>query len=101
MMLGYVNVKTEKPFADKSILMKALLTRLSKLKFFKKEKKKKLFELYDINSSLKGIMLWTVLGLWDLHQEGFTAYLIPFILLLSERFLKIEPKKTLSYKPKK
>ena len=40
MMLGYVNVKTEKPFADKSILMKALLTRLSKLKFFKKEKKR-------------------------------------------------------------
>lgn len=34
MMLGYVNVKTEKPFADKSILMKALLTILSKLKFF-------------------------------------------------------------------
>ena len=35
------------------------------------------------------------------NQEGFTAYLIPFILLLSERFLKTEPKKTLSYKPKK
>ena len=43
MMLGYVNVKTEKPFADKSILMKALLTRLSNLKFFKKEKKKEAF----------------------------------------------------------
>lgn len=59
MMLGYVNVKTEKPFADKSILMKALLTRLSKLNL---KKKKKPFELYDINSSLKGIMLGTILG---------------------------------------
>lgn len=35
MLLGYVNVETEKPFADKSILMKALLTRLSELNFFK------------------------------------------------------------------
>lgn len=39
MMLGYVNVKTEKPFADNSILMKALLTRLSKLNLKKKKKK--------------------------------------------------------------
>lgn len=34
MLLGYVNVKIEKRFADKSILMKALLTRLSGLIFF-------------------------------------------------------------------
>lgn len=36
MLLVYVNVKIEKPFADKSILMKALLTRLSELNFKKK-----------------------------------------------------------------
>lgn len=58
MLLGYVNVKIEKRFADKSILMKALLTRLSGLIFFFKP-----FELLDINSTLKGIMLGTVLGL--------------------------------------
>lgn len=90
MLLGYVNVKAKKPFADKSILMEALLTGLTELIF------KKPLELLDTYFILKGLGLGQI---WDgdLHQKGFTAYLIPFTLPPSERFLNIYRKKTLSF----
>lgn len=72
MLLGYVNVKIEKRFADKSILMKALLTTLSGLIFFFFFKS---FELLDINSTLKGIMLGTV---WGLRPPAGTVYCLSY-----------------------